>query len=330
MNKLFLISAVAILLFSSCSNNKGQNTPIKPNPSGKSGEIIVIIPDKQWQSTIGDTIFYTLTVPFGILPQDESFFDVIHLPRNSFQSIFKTHRNIIFIDINPTVKKAKVSVQKDKWANLQLIYYFYAPNKKAFFKLWSQYHKQMMTKFFNEEIKRYQLAYANSLNKKAIDKIAEKYAIYLAIPTGYYLDVAKKHFAWIARETEISSQGIFIYDYPYTDSNTFTAKYLIRKRDEVLKANVPGPNPHTYMQTEKIVPVQTQAINLNGQYALLIRGLWYTKNYFLGGPFVSITTLDKKRNRIVTVEAYVYAGKQRKKLYLWQTESIIKTLKILD
>ena len=188
----------------------------------------------------------------------------------------------------------------------------------------------MMTNFFNAEINRYQLAYASSLNKKAIDKIAKKYFLYLAIPTGYYLDVEKKHFAWISRETSISSQGIFIYDYPYRDSSTFSAKYLIKKRDEVLKANVPGPNPNTYMQTEKRVPVLTQTININGQYALLMRGLWYTKNYFLGGPFVSITTLDKKRNRIVTVEAYVYAGKQKKKLYLWQTESIIKTLKILD
>jgi len=149
MNKIYFL--LSILLVLSCSKN--QNTNVKPNPSGKSGEIIVIISDNLWQTNIGDTIFYSLTEPFGVLPQDESIFNV---------------------------------------------------------------------------------------------------------------------------------------------------------------------------------PFVVEEINLNGEYAFVIRGLWHTKNYFMGGPFVSITTLDKDRNRIVTVETFVYAGKQRKKLYLWQVESIIKTLKILN
>lgn len=328
MKKIYFI--LSSLLIFSCSKNFEENAPIKPNPSGKSGEIIVVIPDKQWQSTIGDTIFYTLTEPFGVLPQDESYFDVVHLPLNSFQSIFKTHRNIIFIDINPKNIEAKISKQKNKWASFQLIYYIYAPDEKSFYDLWNKSKNQIIDDFYNEEILRYQKAYAGSLNKEVISKISNKYHVSIMIPQGYYLDVEKEHFAWISRETEISSQGIFIYDYPYTDPKTFTVDYILQKRDDITKIYVPGPNPNTYMQTERRVPVEIKEINLNGEYAILIRGLWYTKNYFLGGPFVSITTLDKKRNQVVTVEAYVYAGKQRKKLYIWQEESIIKTLKILN
>ena len=325
-HSLFIILIISIL---SCNQFKRENAPIKPNPSGKSGEIVVVIDDKYWDSRIGDTILFKLSEPFGVLPQDEPFFNVVHIPYSSFQSIFKTHRNLVFIDIDSKYTTPEVKVKRDKWANYQLIYTFFAPNDSAFLELWRDNVDKMMSAFFEEEMSRYQKSFANDLNKKAMQEIADMYHISMQIPTGFYLDVKKEHFAWISRETEISSQGIFIYDYSYTDTNTFTQKYLIAKRDLITKENVPGPNEGTYMQTEKRVPIESQAINLNGQYALLLRGLWYTENYFLGGPFVSITTLDEKRNRIITVEAYVYAGKQDKKLYLWQTEAIIRTLKIL-
>ncbi len=327
MNRLLFL--ISILLIFSCKEFKRENAPIKPNSSGKSGEIVVVINDTYWDGHIGDTILFTLSKPFGVLPQDEPFFNVVHIPFASFQSIFKTHRNIIFIDIDKKYVEPKVKVSRDKWAKYQLIYTFSAPDEQSFLELWQKNVDAMMNAYFNEEMKRYQRAYASDLNEKAMRKIEDKYHISMQIPTGFFLDVEKEHFAWISRETEISSQGIFIYDYPYTDTNTFTTDYLIAKRDLITRKNVPGPNDGTYMQTEKRVPIQSEVINLNGEYALLLRGLWYTENYFLGGPFVSITTLDKERNRIVTVEAYVYAGKQDKKLYLWQTEAIIRTLKIL-
>ncbi len=319
------------ILAISCNQKKLEDsTPIKPSASGKAGEIVVVAPDKQWDNHVGDTIFYTLSQPFPILPQDEAFFDVIHIDPSSFKSVFKTHRNIIFININKSYKKPKVTFEKDRWANSQLIYNFYAPDTASFYKLWQAHSKKLINAYFNKEIKSYQNAFESDLNLEVIKTLKQKYHIYLAIPSTYNLDVKKPHFAWLSRETAISSQGILIYDYPYTDKNTFTTNYLIAKRDEITKKNVPGPNPGTYMQTEKRVPIISEKINLNGQYAILLRGLWYTKNYFLGGPFVSITTLDKKRNRIVTVDAYVYAGKQKKKLYMWQVEAIIRTLKITD
>ena len=326
MNKIYFL--LSILLVLSCSKN--QNTNVKPNPSGKSGEIIVIISDNLWQTNIGDTIFYSLTEPFGVLPQDESIFNIVHIPKSAFKSIFKTHRNIIIIDINSKNTEATVKKQKNKWAKLQLIYTFSAPNKEEFFKLWNNYNQQVKDHFFNAELNRYKQAFSAKINKDATTKIANKYNISLKIPSDYHLDVEKDNFAWISRETDISTQAILIYDYPYTDSNTFTVDYLINKRDEITKTYVLGPEKNTYMQTEKRVPFVVEEINLNGEYAFVIRGLWHTKNYFMGGPFVSITTLDKDRNRIVTVETFVYAGKQRKKLYLWQVESIIKTLKILN
>jgi len=328
MKKTTLFLILPILL-AAC--NTGENKKlIKPNSSGKSGEILVVVQDNIWDRSIGDTIFYSLSEPFGVLPQDEPFFNVVNIPHDAFQNIFKTHRNIIFINISQQHKEPKLTTARDKWANNQLIYNYYAPNDTAFITLWEKTINDVKNAYFNEELSRFQQAYKKYINPQTKDFLATKYNLTVNIPNEYNVDVKKDHFCWISRETDISSQGIFIYDYPYVDTNTFTTDYLIKKRDEITKENVPGPNEGTYMQTEKGMPVKVEKFYLNGNYAYLIRGLWYTENYFLGGPFVSISVLDEARNRIVTIEAYVYAGKKDKKLYLWQTESIIKTLKFVN
>jgi hypothetical protein len=35
-------------------------------------------------------------------------------------------------------------------------------------------------------------------------------------------------------------------------------------------------------------------------------GLWDVENYFMGGPFVSYTTVNKLTNEVVTIDCYVY------------------------
>lgn len=326
--KKFLALFIVTQIFNSCVTNTSSN-PVKPNPTGKAGEIIVVINDSKWNTEVGDTIFYTLSYPFPDLPQDEPFFDVIHIPPSSFQNIFKTHRNIIFINIGVENQEPKITKTQDKWANYQIIYNFYAPDDTSMIKLWSENFEQIKETIFNADLVRFQSAYKNYQNTEAIAKIKKLYNISMEIPSEFNLDELKDDFYWISKETNTTSQGIFIYTYPYTDSNTFTSDYIVAKRDEYLKKYVPGPNNNTYMQTEKQVPMHTEEITLNGNYAFVLRGLWYTENYFMGGPFVNISVLDEKNNRVITVEAYVYAGKQDKKLYLWQTEAVIKTLKIL-
>ncbi len=322
----FTISIISI----NCSSFYDNQNYVKPNSSGKSGEVLVVISDNLWNGVIGDTIFYSLAEPFGVLPQDEPIFEVIQLPKDAFNSFFKTHRNIIFINIGKENLEPKISKTTNQWANSQLIYNFYAPSDSSFLKLWQKYAPEIKKTFFQEELKRYNAAYKNYQNDIAKKEIAEKYFLTIDLASDYQIDIKKEDFCWISRETDISSQGIFIYTYPYTDENTFTLDYIVEKRNQFTKQNVPGPEKNTYMQTEVRVPMITEEITIDGNYGFLVRGLWYTENYFLGGPFVSITTLDEKRNRIITIEAYVYAGKQNKKLYLWQTESIIKTLKIIE
>jgi hypothetical protein len=144
------------------------------------------------------------------------------------------------------------------------------------------------------------------------------------------MDVDSSNFVWLASETPLSSQGIFIYFYPYTDENTFTPEYLVEKRDKFLKKFVPGPSPNTWMATEDLLPPSFNEFKLDEKYYSELRGLWKLQNGFMGGPFVSFSTVDESRMRVVTVEGFVYAPSEEKRELLRQVESILYTLEIVE
>ena len=67
-----------------------------------------------------------------------------------------------------------------------------------------------------------------------------------------------------------------------------------------------------------------------GRYYAELRGLWRLEGDFMGGPFVSLSTVDEVRNRIVTVEGYVYSPKKDKRNFLRQVEAILYTLDFIN
>ena len=125
-------------------------------------------------------------------------------------------------------------------------------------------------------------------------------------------------------------QGILVYDYPYVDDSTFTRKFLLAKRDSVLKKYMPGPSEGSYMTTEYFYEPEYKEINLDGDYAVEIRGLFKMENAFMGGPFVSITRYDRVRGRIVTAEGFVFAPKFDKREYLREVEAVVKSLSFVE
>ena len=86
------------------------------------------------------------------------------------------------------------------------------------------------------------------------------------------------------------------------------------------------------MTTEPLFPPLFREYELsNGRYTAELRGLWRIQDGLaMGGPFVSITQLDQARNRIVTIEGFVFAPGEKKRDLLQQLEAIIFTLDFTD
>ena len=71
-----------------------------------------------------------------------------------------------------------------------------------------------------------------------------------------------------------------------------------------------------------------QLAKKNGLYIAELRGLWKLEKGFMGGPFVSHTTIDTVYNRVVTIDGYVFAPNRDKRNLIRQVEAIINTLEI--
>ena len=325
--KIFII-LIAVLFLFGC-DSLTDNTALKPNCSGKVGELVLVINNNKWESQVGDTIKSVLAQYQKALPQDEPMFSIAQIPFEAFSSIFKTHRNIIFVKISPD-EEAKITLEKNRWAKPQLIIRIHAPDDTTFISLFMRNKHKILDTLLTAERERIIKLYTQYKNIPVINAIKEKHNLSITVSGEYNLDVNKDNFIWISRETPYTSQGIFIYYYEFTDTNTFTKDFLIAKRDSITKQNIPGPTDGSYMTTEKRTPIYFEELVLNGKYACKLRGLWRTENYLMGGPFVSVTMVDEKRNRVVTADGYVYGGKQDKKIYLWQIEAILHTLKIID
>ena len=330
MNIRIAIVSLAVILTASCKT--GNREPLKPVPSGAPGDLLLVMNDKLWNSYSGDTIRSILASPVEALPQDEPRFDVIRIDHRVFDKNFKQQRNIIIVKVGADQQKAEILVQKGLWARTQLLISLLAPDENSLISLLNENRDKLLSLLVNTELKRLMDAYHASADKTVMDKLEKEQGIILTIPKGYEINTLTKNFAWLSQEYRDIIQGILIYSYPYTDKETFTRDYLVKQRNEFLKKNVPGELEGSYMTTEPLFPPLFREYELNnGRYTAELRGLWRIQDGLaMGGPFVSITQLDQARNKVVTVEGFVFAPGEKKRDLLQQLESIIFTLDFTD
>lgn len=325
MKKLVFYLFVFLLAGFGCKMN---NETMKPKVSGPAGEVLVVVPAAIWSGAAGDTLENLLTREVPYLPQPEPMFNVIHIIPANFSKMFQPYRNIIFVRIGSQYKTAKMVVERDKWAAPQYIVDMEAPDVSSFIRLVKEGGTSLIDRINQMERNRIIEYYRHYLDEDIYKALKKKYYLTLDVPKGYNLSVDSTDFAWISSETPTVSQDILIYTFSYTSEKIFTKDSLIAIRNRVLKKYVHGEIKGTYMSTEMIIPPEFRTFERNGNFFTELRGLWKLQNGYMGGPFISFSTVDKSRDRVITIEGYVYAPGEKKRELLRQVESILYTLKV--
>ena len=329
MKKILIIALLSflVLFINSC---KMRSDTLKPKVSGLTGEVILVMSQQDWDSGIGDECREILSTDLIGFPQPEPVFDLIHITPDKFNYIFTSHRNIIIVKTNPHYTEPKIAIANDQWSVPQLVINITAATDSTCIKLIKENASQIVDRVNQAERERVLISYKRYQEASIINELRQKYNVSLFIPKGYNLDIDSTNFVWLSSETPFISQGIFIYFYPYTDAAIFSPENLVSKRNQFLKSFVEGPSDNTWMTTEDIFPPDFTEFEIEGKYYAKLRGLWKLENGFMGGPFVSLSTVDEKRQRVVTVDGYVYAPSKEKREFLRQVESILYSLEILD
>ena len=142
-------------------------------------------------------------------------------------------------------------------------------------------------------------------------------------PSGYKLRKVTDDFVWIADDKQYTNQIVLVYRYPVPENDPFDKENMIAKRNEVMKANVPGMFDGSYMTTSTGFPVETRSLKYHGIDFVETRGYWEVEGDFMGGPFVSHTFYSQDGKDLIVLEAFVYAARYDKRSYLRQVESIL-------
>ncbi|NLA15084.1 MAG: DUF4837 family protein [Bacteroidales bacterium] len=320
MKKSFLlVLSLLLLIFPSCKDGP----QLKQNVSGKTGEVIVVMNKNLWEATPGQSLRTVLAVEYPFLPQREPLFSLFNIQENAFSSIFQVHRNIIICNVNPDLQETKMIIQKDIWAAPQIVITLSGPSGEAM----SEYIDDQSDLLKNaiEQAERNRVI----RNSKRYEEVSIRQQVLKSIggspyfPTGYKIKKQTTNFIWVAYETTYTTQGVFIYSYPYRSEEDLTLPRIIAERNRKLEKEVPGPLDNTYMTTNTLIEPSLRWVNFNKREFVEIRGLWDVKNDFMGGPFVAHCFYDRENENIIVLEAFVYAPRYPKRDYLRQVESII-------
>jgi len=328
------IKLTTILFFSFLLISCGNNKTTAPKSSGKTAEMIVVTNnDTKWEGRVGETIRDFFNQDFEVLPQPEPLFEMAHISIAKFNNakMFQAHHNIFIVDINPTTKESTIQARKDVWASPQYVINIISPSEEDFIAFFEEKKEVVLGTLMDSEYARLIGTYKGFRDWDIINPLKKSFKLSMEIPGGFYIAKQFADFAWIRKETKHNSQALLIYTYDFVDTLAFDQSRIVSFRNALTEEYVPGPSEGSYMVVaEEYSPVISERIDFKGMFAVRTKGLWRLEGDFMGGPFVNYTFVDEKRNKVVTIDGYVYAPNKPKRDLLIQTEALIQSLKIED
>lgn len=322
--KILLVVVLAIFSAFSCKENGKNKAIFMPSVTGKAGDVLIVIEKPYWESEIGSELRTILSAEYQFLPQKEPSFTLYNTNHSSFKSYgsYSPHRNIIMLNIGDSFDTTRVVYQEDIWAAPQIVITISAPNKEAAYNAIMTDKERIVNALEQEERNRI------ITTSKKYQEIALRDVVLSDIggapyfPKGFSMKKHTPDFTWISYETTYVNEGLFIYTYPY-NGEELTREYVTEKRDEFMKANVPGMREGSYMTTSSMIEPGFKWIKYKDRTFAELRGLWELEGDFMGGPFVSHIFLDKSGKNVIALEGFVYAPKFNKRNYLRHVESIL-------
>jgi hypothetical protein len=294
---------------------------------GNAGDIIVVMSNDRWNSEAGNALKLIFEKEIETLPMEETLFDLHQIQYDKFNNtVNNRHKNIIYLDINPAVDSSNIKIIKNKYALNQVFVLVVAKDVNEFVRIVTQYQRQLVKLFLDGDCDRF-IQQSKKYNNPALEaRLKEKFDISLTVPKKFQVATTKSDFEWFSFETKTYTQNLIVYKYPLTDTAQMTSNFVIEMRNEFLKKYIPGENEGSYMTTEtRFEYPEFQVIKHKNAETAIMHGLWRVKGDFMGGPFVSYTKIDKRRNVIVCVEGFVYYPNHETRDILRELEFIIST-----
>lgn len=329
MRKLLILLVTIIFIFS-CKKGTNKEELILPTSTGNTNKILVVVKGNDWEGKIGDEIRTVFGEHQVGLPQPETLLTVSQIDPSGFKAFMRNVRAILFIRKG---KEESIVVEKNKYAEPQVLVYATAKDEEGVISLVKNRGKEIIKIFKDEDIKFIQ----NIFKKERLDdaklKTLESLGITIDIPERYKLVDDTGNFLWLRQHLKSGiargdgTNNILIYSVPLGDEAKIVDN-ITTVRNEIGKEHIPGSKEGMYMITEQAYTPHTYEVEIDGKKAYETRGKWEVKDDFMAGPFLNYTVIDKKNNRLIVFEGFTYAPSVNKRDFIFELEAIAKSMKI--
>ncbi len=316
--KHLLLLLIPLLTLMSC----GDQPVILRDSSARLNDILVILPSKDWEGTVGDTIRKSLARPIDGIIRDEPLFTLNHITPESFEGLLLKKRNYIRFK---TGEESKVTVEKNKYANPQIGIIVQGKNADEMATVLWENADNLINVFSKGEV-----AHKNYLMQKSplnTSRITDRMGISINIPKTYrYAAKDDSDFFWLRRGIAEGTMDIMIYEVPYEaikrDGNTVMD--IIKVRDSVGAIKIPVDDGGVFKTESNFTPFLNET-QIGGQFAFETKGNWEVENKWMAGPFINYAVYNQERNNWLILEGYVSAPNTTQRNFLFELEAILRS-----
>jgi len=325
------------------------NNRLLTKASSKVGELILVMDSIQWKGPLGTALRKTLMSETPGLPRPEPLFIVRYIEPTLFNSVLNKARNIIFVATLDSQTKGGQIVrnymtknyiqthpdkfaisQKDVYAKGQNILYLFSSNKDILTQRIYK-NKAMIRDFFDQKEKQYLLSelYAAKEKKGINNDMLNKHGFRIRVPNGFRIEEDRGTFFWVRSVGKID-KNIFISYQPYHSEEVFKKQNLIALRDSITHIHIfeDPADPDSYIVSDTInVRTEYRKITFDNKYGVELKGIWRSNTFGIGGPYVSVSFVDKSTNRLYYIEGFVISPGVNKRDTMRELETIIDTFR---
>ncbi len=330
MRTRFLLLLMLVVLVGGTACNRSSKTAkqsiFMKRATGFTYEVLVVMDKNMWEGEAGRLLYGQLTAPIPGLPQSEPTMRVTYAEPGQFDGLLHYVRTIINVRVDESLyTKVSVHKEKDLWATGQEVITINAPSSQLLAEYLAKQGTALVAWLGEKERERQAAYLAGSHSAWVNDKVKARFNAQLYAPEEMCSYKDTTDFFWVTDHGLRGRIDMVVYSFPYVSERAFTLDYLVAMRDSILGEHIPGAFPGSYMTTEKRFTPSYEAISKNGEYCGVVRGLWEMEGDMMGGPFVSHAHLDKKNQRVVVAETFVYAPNTKKAKLIRRAEAALHT-----
>ena len=322
----FTIACTSCWKKTTSKKTSSDTNKVLPSNTGSVSELVLVISDELWSGKAGEIISDVLQENIKAIPQQEALFDIYNIEARDFSSIYKTHKNILWI--SSSEKEAFERIDQ-MWSKDQLYIRLSNSTEETLINNLKEHIYTIRSWFVDKDQQRRLQKLKTSADKEMQKQLQRSYELSITIPKGYQIASSEDNFIWLRKDSPKVNvvSNIWIHSEAYHSPEQFNKKNLIALRDSIGKTHVEGSRPQSFMATEMLYDPDYKLIKKE-PYTIETKGLWTMINDFLGGSYTAYAILDEEKQRIIYAEGFIYCPGERKRAHIFELEAILSGLEL--